>query len=170
MAAFFFYEVGTAVWPREFYYFVSKANSRGKNPLAIPWFLISKKKGILSFDSPWFGLSSGVFAIVYSSLVTLLWLIHHDSRNLRELTRRRPWKNYSKKLKILGCSIPPAVWLSRKWCVCIFFFCIPPAVWLLKKRFVRVFFFCVLTSVLMLRLLSPNGIASWRCLRSVLSW
>ena len=32
----------------------------------------------------------GAFAIAYSSLVTLLWLIHRDSRNLRESTRRRP--------------------------------------------------------------------------------
>ena len=40
----FFYEVGTALWPREFYHFVSKANSRGKIPVAIPRFLLPKKK------------------------------------------------------------------------------------------------------------------------------
>ena len=49
------------------------------------------KKKTPSFDSPWFGLSCGGFAIVYSSLVSLLWLIHRDSRNLRELTGRKPW-------------------------------------------------------------------------------
>ena len=93
----FFNEVGTAVWPREFYHgnFLlcfkskfSKANSRGKIPVVIPRFLLRKKK-TPSIDSPWFGLSYGAFAIVYSSLVTSLWLIHRDSRNLRELTRRR---------------------------------------------------------------------------------
>ena len=48
---FFFNEVRTAVWPREFYhlcfkrklpYFVSKENSRGKIPVAIPRFLLRK--------------------------------------------------------------------------------------------------------------------------------
>ena len=37
---FVFFEVGTAVWPREFCHFVSKANSRGKIPVAIPRFLL----------------------------------------------------------------------------------------------------------------------------------
>ena len=40
----FFYEVGTAVWPPEFYHFVSKANSRGKIPVAIPRFVLGIKK------------------------------------------------------------------------------------------------------------------------------
>ena len=62
----------------------------GKIPVAIPRFLLCKKK-TPSLDSPWFGLSYGAFAIVYPSLVTLLWLIHSDSRVPRELTRRRPW-------------------------------------------------------------------------------
>ena len=63
---------------------VSKANSRGKIPVAIPRFLLRERiKNTPSFDSPWFDLSYGAFAIVYSSLVTLLWLIHRDSRNLR---------------------------------------------------------------------------------------
>ena len=37
---FFFNEVGAAVWPREFYHFDSKANSRGKIPVAISRFLL----------------------------------------------------------------------------------------------------------------------------------
>ena len=41
---FLFYEVGTAVCPREFYHFVSKANSRGKIPVAIPRFVLGIKK------------------------------------------------------------------------------------------------------------------------------
>ena len=40
---FFYIVVGTAVWSREFYHFVSKANSRGKTPVAIPRFLLCKK-------------------------------------------------------------------------------------------------------------------------------
>ena len=111
----FFYEVGTTVWPREFYHLknsggkipvaiprlllrkktkktpsfdspsfvlwcfphclflignvVSKANSRGKIPVAVQRFLHSKKK-TPSFDSPLFGLPIyGVFAIVFPSLV-----------------------------------------------------------------------------------------------------
>ena len=59
----------------------------GKIPVAIPRFIL-RKKNPPSFDSPWFGLSYGAFAIVYSSLVNLLCLIHRDSRNLRELTQR----------------------------------------------------------------------------------
>ena len=88
MAVFlFFYEVGTAVWPREFSHFVIPV-------VKFPWpyrgsYFVKKKK---SSDSPRFGLSCGDFAIVNSSLVTWLWLIHRDSRNLRELTRRRPRK------------------------------------------------------------------------------
>ena len=66
--------------------------------VAIPRLVLQKKnKNTPSFDSPWFGLSCGPFAIVYSSLVTLLWLIHRDSRNLRELTRRRPCKYRTSK-------------------------------------------------------------------------
>ena len=91
---FFFFKVGTAVWPRKFYHFVF-----GKFPVAIPRFLRreNKKEKTLSFHSPWFALSYGAFAIVYSSLATLLWLIHRDSRSLRELTRRRPWKKRGEK-------------------------------------------------------------------------
>ena len=63
----FFNEVGTAVCPREFYHFVSKANPRGKIPVALPRSLIRKKNKTPSFDSPWFGLSYGALAIVYSS-------------------------------------------------------------------------------------------------------
>ena len=50
----------------------------GKIAVAIQRFLLREKKAP-SFDSPWFGLSYGAFAIVYSSLVALLWLIHRDS-------------------------------------------------------------------------------------------
>ena len=96
----FFYEVGTAVWPRQFYRFFSKENSGGKTPVAIPRFLLRQKNKASPFDSPWFGVSCGDFAIVYFSLVTSLWLIHRDSRNLRELTRRNPWSNW-----ILGVSL-----------------------------------------------------------------
>ena len=61
---------------------VSKANSRGKIPVAIPRFLLRERiKNTPSFDSPWFDLSYGAFFIVYSSLVTFLWLIHRDLRN-----------------------------------------------------------------------------------------
>ena len=88
---FLFHEEGTPVWPQEYYYFDFKAISCGKHPVAIPWFLFRKRK-IPSFDSSWFVISYGAFAIVHWSLVTLLWLIHDDSRNLRELTRRRLWK------------------------------------------------------------------------------
>ena len=35
--------------------------------MAIPRFLLRKNKKTPSFDSPWFGLSYGAFAIVYSS-------------------------------------------------------------------------------------------------------
>ena len=66
--------------------FPSKANSCGKIPMAIPRFLIRKKK-LSTFHSPWFGLSYGAFAIVFYSSVNLLRLIHRDSRNLRELSR-----------------------------------------------------------------------------------
>ena len=76
---FVFHEVGTAVWPRKF--------SGKKISVAILPFLLREKK-TPSFDSPWFGLSYRAFAIVYSSLVALLRLIHRDSRNLRELTLR----------------------------------------------------------------------------------
>ena len=53
----FFNEVGTAVWPREFYHgnFLlcfkskfSKANSRGKIPVVIPRFLLRKKKNTVN--------------------------------------------------------------------------------------------------------------------------
>ena len=37
-----------------------------------PWPYSGSKK-TPSFDSPWFGRSYGAFAIVYPSLVTLLW-------------------------------------------------------------------------------------------------
>ena len=87
---FFFYQAGTAVWPREFCHGNLLLKQSGKIPVAIPRFLLCKKK-TPSLDSPWFGLSYGAFAIVYPSLVTLLWLIHSDSRVPRELTRRRPW-------------------------------------------------------------------------------
>ena len=90
MANVFCYAVGTAVWPLEFYHRNLLLNQRCKIPLAIPRFLIGKKQ-TPSFHLPWFGLPYGVFAIVYCSLVILLLLIHRDSRNLRELTRRRPW-------------------------------------------------------------------------------
>ena len=87
---FFFDEVGIAVWPREFYHVVSKANSRGKIPVATLRFLLRKSKTKhRHFDSPWFGFSYGAFAIVYSSLVTLFGSPRF--RYLRELTRRRPW-------------------------------------------------------------------------------
>ena len=83
----FFCEVATAVWPREFYH---RNFSSGKIHVAIPWFLPRKKTHTQSSDSPSFGLSYGAFAIVFSSLVTLLRLIHRDSRSVWELTRRRP--------------------------------------------------------------------------------
>ena len=41
---FFFQEIGSAVWPREFYHFLSKENSRGKIPVAISLFLLRKKR------------------------------------------------------------------------------------------------------------------------------
>ena len=87
----FFYEVVNAIWPREFQHFVSKANPRGKTPVAIPRFRLSLKREkitVIRFAVPWFGLSYGAFAIVYASLVTWLRLIHRDSRNLREIIRR----------------------------------------------------------------------------------
>ena len=106
MTVYFFYEAGTVVCPRASNGGVSVflrsrnrgmatgifplCNSRGKIPVAISRFLLREKKK--SSDSPRFGLSCGDFAIVNSSLVTWLWLIHRDSRNLRELTRRRPRK------------------------------------------------------------------------------
>ena len=78
---FFFHEVGTAIWPREFYhgnykvgkfpwpyrgsYFVKKQKHRHSMPVGIPRFLL-RKKNTPSFDSPWFGIFVGVFAIVYS--------------------------------------------------------------------------------------------------------
>ena len=64
---FFFCEVGTAVWPREFYHGNLLLKQSAKIPVAIPRFLLRKKKKTPSFDSPWFGLSCGAFAIVYSS-------------------------------------------------------------------------------------------------------
>ena len=55
---FVFFEVGTAVWPREFCHFVSKANSRGKIPVVkFPWPYRGsyfEKKKTPSFDSPCF--------------------------------------------------------------------------------------------------------------------
>ena len=52
-----FYELGTAVRPREFYHFVSKAKSRRKIPVAIPRFLIRRKKKIvIRFSVVWFFL------------------------------------------------------------------------------------------------------------------
>ena len=48
--------MSTGIFPREV----------GKIPVAIPRFLLrTKKKKTPSFDSPWFGLSYGAFAIVY---------------------------------------------------------------------------------------------------------
>ena len=44
MRCFFFFEAGNAVWPREFHHFVSRANSHGKIPVAIPRFLSRKIK------------------------------------------------------------------------------------------------------------------------------
>ena len=64
----------------------------GKIPVVIPRFLL-RKKNTPSFDSPWFRLSNGAFAIVCSSLVSLFRLIHRDSRSLRELTRRKALQN-----------------------------------------------------------------------------
>ena len=53
----FLYEVGTAVCPREFYGFVSKAISRGKIPVAIPRFLLRKKKNtVLRYAVIWYPL------------------------------------------------------------------------------------------------------------------
>ena len=88
---FFFHKVGTTVWPREFRHFVPKANSRGNISVAIPRFLLRKKK-----QKHCHSIRRGLIflmvrlPLVYSSLVTLLWLIHRDSRHVRELTRR-PW-------------------------------------------------------------------------------
>ena len=86
---YFFDEVGTAVWPREFYHRNFLLKKSGKIAVAIPRFLLRKKNKttVIRFAVTW---CYGAFAIVYSSLVTLLWLIQRDSRNLRELTRRRP--------------------------------------------------------------------------------
>ena len=93
MTVFFFnYEVGTAVWPREFYHGNLLLKQSSRIPVAIPRFLLRTLQKTPSFDSPWFGLSYRAFAIVYSSLVTLLWLIHRDFRNLWELTRRSFYK------------------------------------------------------------------------------
>ena len=75
------------VWPREFYH--------DKIPVTIPRFLlVLRKKKTPSFDSPWFGLSYGAFAIVYSSLVTLFerseFLIDTPhKKNLRVCPRAR---------------------------------------------------------------------------------
>ena len=91
---FFFFsnEVGTTVWPREFYHGNLLLKQSGKFPVAIPIprFQLRKKTHthtVIRFAVVW---SCRAFVIVYSSLVTLLWLIHRDSQNLRELTRRRP--------------------------------------------------------------------------------
>ena len=86
---FFLYEGGTAAWPREFTTGICFWNKVAKFPWLYRGFYFVKTH-TSSFDSPWFGLAYGAFATVYSSLVTSLWLIHRDSRNLRELTRRRP--------------------------------------------------------------------------------
>ena len=86
---FFFHKVGTTAWPREFRHFVPKAISRGKISVAIPRFLLRKKK-----TKHCHSIRRGLIflmvrlPLVYSSLVTLLWLIHRDSRHVRELTRR----------------------------------------------------------------------------------
>ena len=42
MTVFFFYEVGTAVWPREFYHGNLLSKQSGKTPVAIPRFLLCK--------------------------------------------------------------------------------------------------------------------------------
>ena len=61
---FFFNEVGTAVWPRQFYHGSLFLKQSGEIPVAIPWFLLREKKKTPSFDSRWFRLSYGAFAIV----------------------------------------------------------------------------------------------------------
>ena len=41
---FFFNEVGTAVWPRQFYHGSLFLKQSGEIPVAIPWFLLREKK------------------------------------------------------------------------------------------------------------------------------
>ena len=49
---FFFYEVGTAVWPREFYH--GNLKQSGKIPVTIPRFLLLKKKNtVIRFAVVW---------------------------------------------------------------------------------------------------------------------
>ena len=82
--------MATGILPREIAFETNL--SRGKIPVAKPRFLLHKNKNKKHRHSIRRGLvfSYGACAIVYSSLASLLWLIHRDSRNLRELTRRRP--------------------------------------------------------------------------------
>ena len=88
-AFFYFYEVGTAVWPREFYHGNLLSKQSSKIPVAIPRFLHGEKR--------WKHRHSIRRGLVFLKvllpsfiphLVILLWLIHRHSRNRREFTRR----------------------------------------------------------------------------------
>ena len=82
--------MATGVLPREFSY--NRGMATGCLPRVVKFpcpcrgsYFVKRNKQDPSFNLPWFGLSYGAFAIVYSSWVTLLWLIHRDSRHLLEL-------------------------------------------------------------------------------------
>ena len=69
--------------------YVSKANSRSKIPVTIPRFLLRKKtkNTVIRFAVVWSYVAS---ATVFSSLITLLWLIHRDHWYFQESSPRRP--------------------------------------------------------------------------------
>ena len=77
-----FNEVWTAVYLLDFYHGKLLSKESDKTPVAIPRFLLRKEKNVI-----WFAVAlSSLWCFCHSLFLignSLLWLIHHDSLNLR---------------------------------------------------------------------------------------
>ena len=91
---FFFCEVGTAVWPREFYHGNLLLKQSGEVFVAIPRFLLRQKtkNTVIRFAVVWSFLWC-FCQCLFLTMVTLLWFIHRDFRNIRDWPEEGPEKS-----------------------------------------------------------------------------